>query len=298
VPSRALRAYQLGATVARAVPAPVAGGLARVSGTVAAAVASDRRRQVERNLRRVHGPDFGGSALRRAVVETFVSYANYYVESFRLPGTPQAVLEAGFRYEGWEDVVAARDASGTGAIVALPHLGPWEWAGFWAASMLDQPITVVVEALEPHDLYEWFRELREGFGLHVVALGPHAGTEVLKALRDNHLLVLLSDRDIGGGGVEVDFFGERTTLPAGPATLALRSGAPLFASAVYATDDGRVGVVRPQLDTARQGRLRDDVQRVTQALAAELEVLIRRAPEQWHLLQPNWPSDREQTLPR
>jgi phosphatidylinositol dimannoside acyltransferase len=295
--SRALRAYQVGAAVSRAVPAPVAGALATVGGTVAAAVAGDRRRQVERNLRRVHGPELGGTALRRAVVETFISYARYYVESFRLPGTPPEVLAAGFRYDGWEEVLRARDASGTGAIVALPHLGPWEWAGFWAAAVLGQPITVVVEALEPEDLYEWFRELREGFGLNVVALGPHAGAEVIKALRSNHLLVLLSDRDIGGGGVEVEFFGERTTLPAGPATLALRTGAPLFPSAVYAEDGGRVGVFRPQLDTSRQGRLRDDVQRVTQALANELEALIRRAPEQWHLLQPNWPSDREQTAP-
>jgi KDO2-lipid IV(A) lauroyltransferase len=296
VPSRALRAYQLGSKLARAAPAPVAGALARISGVGAAAVAGERRKQVERNLRRVHGPGFDGLALRRAVVETFISYAQYYVESFRLPGTPPEVLDDGLAYDGWQRVVEARDAGGTGAIVALPHLGPWEWAGFWAAAVLKEPITVVVEALEPHDLYEWFRDLREGFGLHVVALGPTAGAEVLKALHDNHILVLLSDRDIGGGGVEVEFFGERTTLPAGPATLALRTGAPLFASAVYASDGARRGVVRPQLDTTRQGRLRDDVQRITQALAHELEALIREAPEQWHLLQPNWPSDREQTL--
>jgi KDO2-lipid IV(A) lauroyltransferase len=234
--------------------------------------------------------------MRRAVVETFVSYARYYVESFRLPGTPPEVLDAGIRYDGWQEILTARDQKGTGAIVALPHLGPWEWAGFWAATVLKEPISVVVEALEPHDLYEWFRELRESFGLHVIALGPSAGTQVLEALRQNHILVLLSDRDIGGGGVEVEFLGERTTLPAGPATLALRTGAPLFPSAVYAEGDHRVGIIRPALDTARRGKLRDDVERVTQDLADELGVLIRRAPEQWHLLQPNWPSDREQTV--
>jgi KDO2-lipid IV(A) lauroyltransferase len=295
VPSRALRVYRAGSAFVRAVPGPLANGFARLAGTVAVPFAGERRSQVERNLRRIHGADFGGLAMRRAVVETFVSYARYYVESFRLPGTSPEVLDAGIRYEGWEEVVAARDEKGTGAIVALPHLGPWEWAGFWAATVLKEPITVVVEALEPHDLYEWFRELRESFGLHVIALGPGAGTQVLEALRRNHILVLLSDRDIGGGGVEVEFLGERTTLPAGPATLALRTGAPLFPSAVYAEGDHRVGIVRPALDTARRGKLRDDVQRITQDLADELGVLIRRAPEQWHLLQPNWPSDREQT---
>jgi KDO2-lipid IV(A) lauroyltransferase len=289
--SRALRAFRLGSALARAVPGPVAGAAARAAGTAVVPFAATKRRQVERNLRRVHGEGLEGSALRRAVVETFVSYAHYYVESFRLPGTSPEVLADGFRFEGWDDLTAAREA-GKGVIVALPHLGPWEWAGFWVSSVCEVPITVVVEPLEPPDLYEWFRELRESFGMHVVSLGPTAGTEVLQALADNHLVALLCDRDIGGGGVEVEFFGERTTLPAGPAVMALRTGAALFPTAVYAVDGGRCAVHRPVLDTTRHGRLRDDVRRVTQDLARELEVLIRAAPEQWHLLQPNWPSDR------
>ncbi len=104
-------------------------------------------------------------------------------------------------------------------------------------------------------------------------------------------MCLLSDRDIGGGGVEVEFFGERTTLPGGPATLALRTGAPVLPTAVFFDGDRHRGIVRPALDIRRTGRLRDDVQRITQLLALELESLIRRAPEQWHVMQPNWPSD-------
>ena len=107
-------------------------------------------------------------------------------------------------------------------------------------------------------------------------------------------MCLLSDRDLTGDGVEVEFFGERTTLPAGPATLALRTGAALLPVAVYFTEGrGHKGMVRPPLDITREGRLREDIARITQALAYEFEDLIRVAPEQWHLLQPNWPSDRE-----
>ena len=105
------------------------------------------------------------------------------------------------------------------------------------------------------------------------------------------MVVLLCDRHVGGGGVEVEFFGEKTLLPAGPATLALRTGAPLCPAAVYIQGNGVYGVLRPLLKVERQGRLRDDVQRITQELAYEFETLIRKAPEQWHLLQPNWPSD-------
>lgn len=91
----------------------------------------------------------------------------------------------------------------------------------------------------------------------------------------------------------MDFFGERTTLPAGPATLGFRAGAPVLPTAVYFTErtDGHFALVRPPLPAVRHGKLRDDVARVTQYLADELEFLIRRHPEQWHLFQPNWPSD-------
>ena len=96
--------------------------------------------------------------------------------------------------------------------------------------------------------------------------------------------------------MEVEFFGERTTLPGGPATLALRTGATLLPAAVYfRSGRDHLGVVRPPVPVQRSGRLREDIARITQALAQELEILIRAAPEQWHLLQPNWPSDREGT---
>ena len=113
-----------------------------------------------------------------------------------------------------------------------------------------------------------------------------------QALGRNEIVCLLCDRDIGGGGIEAEFMGERTTLPAGPALLGLRSGAVVLPTGVYFRPRGQhLGVVRPPLDMSRQGRLRADVERVTQDLATDLEGLIRRAPEQWHLFQPNWPSD-------
>lgn len=285
-------AYKVAAKLARSAPEPVVARAAGQLGRLAGVVAGGRRAQVERNLRRVD-PTLSGLALKRKVAQTFESYARYYQESFRLPGTSAEDLDAGFTYEGYDHMQAGIDA-GTGAIMAMPHLGGWEWAGFWLTQVKGIPVTAVAEKLEPEDLFEWFVELRRSFGFDVVALGPEAGPATARALKNNHVLALLCDRDLHGTGPEVEFFGERTTLPGGPATLALRSGAPLLPTAIYF--DGprnRHGVVLPPIDTTRQGRLRDDVQRVTQDLAHALEELIRRAPEQWHLLQPNWPSDHE-----
>jgi len=283
-------AYRTGAWLARAAPRWVAETVASRSGRPVAAVLRGRRATATRHLRRVHGPHMGEAELAEQVRLAFASYARYWAESFRLAGTSAAELDAGMSTEGIGHIDRAR-AAGRGVIVALPHLGGWDAGGAWFTSV-GYPMTVVVEAVEPPQLFEWFCAERRARGLEVLALGPDVGVQVLRRLKDNGVVALVCDRDITGGGVAVEFLGERTTLPSGPAALALRTGAALLPTAVYF--DGRRGhraVVRPALATTRQGRFGDDVARLTQLLADELEGLIRRAPDQWHLFQPNWPSD-------
>jgi KDO2-lipid IV(A) lauroyltransferase len=115
---------------------------------------------------------------------------------------------------------------------------------------------------------------------------------LVRALKAGVVVGLVSDRDLVGNGVEVTFFGEKTTLPGGAATLALRTGAVLLPVVVYSgPGNWHTGVVHPPLDTTRSGSLRADVARLTQELATCFEEFIRRHPEQWHLYQANWPSD-------
>ena len=154
------------------------------------------------------------------------------------------------------------------------------------------PMTSVAERIEPEALFDWFVAQRRDMGLDIVPLGGDSGATLLKVLRSGGLVGLLCDRDIIGTGVKVELFGEMTTLPAGPATLVLRTGATLLVGAVY-SGPGRdhSAVITEPVDTSRTGSFRKDVERITQDIARQFEAIIRRAPEQWHLYQPNWPSD-------
>jgi lauroyl/myristoyl acyltransferase len=280
-------AYKVGARAAAAVPAKVAELTGRALGQAMAVADGPRRKVVAAHLERINGRP----ATRHEVQAAFDSYARYWVELFQLPSaSPQEIIDR-FTIEGDEHLQAAL-AAGTGAVVALPHIGGWEWGGAWLATQGRQ-MTVVAETLEPPELFEWFVEQRKRLGINVVPLNNQAGGALMGALRANHLVGLVCDRDIAGGGVEVELFGATTTMPAGPVTMALRTGAPLIPAAIYF--DGARGhhtVVRPPLVMEREGRFRDDVARYTQVLAKELEELIRAAPEQWHVFQPFWPSER------
>ena len=285
-------AWRIIAIAARTVPRPVIGPLTRLSGYFSRIYGRQSRRMARRHQQRV-APDLSNGEVNRLVDDVFARYAQYWIESLRLPHLDRRRVEHGITVEGYEHVREGL-AHGRGVILALPHLGGWEWAGRWLA---DRGIEVVAvaERIEPPALFEWMTALRERLGIQVVALDASAGTAVLAALKRNAVVCLLCDRDIQGGGVEVEFFGEVTTIPAGPAALAVRTGAALLPTAVFHTDraEGHLGVVMDPIPCDRQGRpLRAAVAEVSAQLASALEDLIRRAPTQWHLLQPNWGSDR------
>ena len=281
----------LGSAIA-AVPEPVALGLGTLVGDVLYRVRHEHRDMVKANLRRVLGSDGGDDRLLdRWARRSFRTYARYWVEGARLPSRSSDEVGQRVFAEGLHHLYGAK-AAGKGTILALPHIGSWEYGGAYLATR-DLPMTAVAERIEPPELFEFFVEQRAAMGLTIVPLDKHASGTLLSTLRAGGLVGLLCDRDIEGTGIDVEFFGERTTMPAGPATLALRTGATLCTGAVYSGPgpDHRA-VVQPPLDTTRSASLRADVARITQEIATRLEGLIRRAPEQWHVFQPLWLADR------
>ena len=125
---------------------------------------------ITRHLRRVD-PTLRGTALRRAVQEAFDSYARYWLESFRLPYLSARAVDRGMRDRRLRRHITDGLAKGNGVILALPHLGGWEWAGRWLAD-LGHGLTVVVERLDPPELFDWFADLRSKLGMKVVAARP------------------------------------------------------------------------------------------------------------------------------
>ena len=283
--------WRLATALGRGLTPATPRAVGAVVGPLAAALTPSTRRVVAATQRRVD-PTLRPAALRRAVRRAYADYVRYYAESFAVPHASARVIERGFRVTGYEHIEAGL-ARGRGVILALPHLGGWEWAGRWLVSR-GLRLHVVVERLASRAAFDAFVRVREGWGATVIPLDDDAGAAVQRALAANDVVALLCDRDVQGNGVAVRCFGEPTTVPAGPALLALRTGAALLPVGTY-HGPGRYGHhawVRPALEPVRAGRLRDDVAALAQRLVHEVEGLVRRAPEQWHVFTPNWEADR------
>ena len=284
-------ALRAGAGLISLLPASAARSLGRLGGRVWHATAKGRRTMAERHMRRVLGDETQAVRAARSVMK---SYGRYYAEALWARGRRVDELRSQTIVDGVEQIIGARE-EGRGMIYGLPHVGNWEAAA--PVSVNEKvPVVAVAEKLPNRRITDWFTDMRADFGIEVVL--ATGGTEVMRklesALAANKAVALLADRDLKRRGVEVVFFGEKTTLPPGPATLALRTGAPLLpVASYYDGDNGYRVVIRPAIPVPAEGTRTEKVRSMTQALAVEMESLIRAAPQQWHLVQPNWPSDRE-----
>ena len=285
-------AYKLASSIIKAIPDRLLSRISNALGRCAYRLSSSKRVLVERNMHRTHEGQITNHELRQMTRQAFISYAKYWTDSAKMHSLTDYQIDAGFTVEGFEHIEDSW-SEGPGPILALPHLGGWEWAGRWLTCRPKFEVTVVVEPQQPKELFEFMISYRESFGMNVIPLGPNAGKEVIKAIKNNHVVCLLCDRDIEGTGVKVTFFDEETSIPAGPAMLSIRTGSKIIPVAVYQRSESHHAIVRPPLNSERQGNLREDVTRISQDIASSFEELILLEPEQWHLMSPNWPSDHE-----
>lgn len=286
-------AYVFFSAVARAIPESLAYGLAHVAGGWAAR-RSKKKAQVAANLARITGAAPDSEVVRSLVVATFRSYARYWLETFRLVREgPDFFLER-FQAAGEENLDRAL-AAGKGAIVAVGHLGNWDAAGAWAGARGNRLVTVA-EVLKPRRMFDFFVAHRARLGMTIYAAESGVTERLVDAVESGAVVAILADRDLKGTGPPVTFFGEETTFPGGAASIALRTGAPLLVAGVWGVQlpGGKRGwqaEISPPIELPAE-RGRGAVQEVTQKVATRLEDFIRRRPEEWHVLQPFWTSDR------
>ncbi|MDV9171933.1 phosphatidylinositol mannoside acyltransferase [Streptomyces sp. W16] len=287
--------YGLGWGAVKKLPEPVAVRLGRTVADLAWKRRGKGVQRLESNYARVV-PDASPERLAELSRAGMRSYLRYWMESFRLPAWSAERVKAGFDPK---DVHHLTDgiASDRGVILALPHMANWDLAGAWVTTKLETPFTTVAERLKPETLYDRFVAYREGLGMEVL---PHSGGTAFgtlaRRLRDGGLVCLVAERDLSASGVEVDFFGEATRMPAGPALLAQQTGALLLPVTLWYDDSPIMrGRVHPPVEVPESGDRAEKTSVMTQALADAFATGIADHPEDWHMLQRLWLADLDPT---
>lgn len=284
-------AYTAGWAGVQKLPEPAAQRVGRGLADVAWRRRGAGIRRLEANLARVV-PDASPERLSRLSRAGMRSYLRYWMESFRLPSWSEQRIRGGLELDGRARLTDGID-SDRGVVLALPHMANWDLAGAWVTTELKTPFTTVAERLKPETLYDRFVAYRESLGMEVL---PHSGASAFgtlaRRLRAGGLVCLVADRDLSASGVEVEFFGQAARMPAGPATLALQTGALLLPVTLWYDETPVMKArVHPPVEPPADGSRREKAAAMTQSLADVFAAGIAAHPQDWHMLQRLWLAD-------
>jgi KDO2-lipid IV(A) lauroyltransferase len=229
--------------------------------------------------------------VREVSKQAMRNYLRYWCDTFRLETWSQERIDATFLLGEAQRLDDAMK-SGRGVVLALPHMGNWDHAGAWAVGQY-KAFTTVAERLKPERLFERFVAYRESIGMEVLPLtgGKNTFLGLVRRLKSGGLVCLVAERDLTDRGVEVQFFGETTKLPAGPAALALSTGATLLAVTLWYEGDHQEALVHPPIEVPAEGTREQKIAAMSQGVADAFASGIAEHPAHWHMLQKLWLAD-------
>jgi lauroyl/myristoyl acyltransferase len=241
------------------------------------------------NMRHVLGPAASEAEVRRTARRAMRNYCKALVEFLRLPRMrKEEIARAIQQVCGEERIRAVRDA-GQGVLLAGPHFGNWDIA---ILAVMDRglPIHLIADRYDDPGLTEELLSYRIRLGMQMIPIGMTM-RRVYRLLRGGGVVAVAFDvpASLDNGGVPVQFFDGTIVAPAGPARLALRTGAIVAAGVCVRQPDDTFHVrFKPPIEIQPTGDEERDVQALTQAIARECEDFIRHHPDQWYMFRRMW----------
>jgi KDO2-lipid IV(A) lauroyltransferase len=237
------------------------------------------------NYRRVR-PELDDAQLEFLVNAGMRSYLRYWCDTFRFPVWSKERLLATTVCEN-ENFLRDPIAAKRGCIVALPHAGNWDHAGaYFCATGI--PLTTVAEHLKPEKLFRKFLGYRTAMGMEVLDLDSRSIAVLSQRLRAGKLVALVADRDLSKNGIPVNFFGTGGQMPAGPALLAIQTGADLITAYVKYEEVGIRIIFGEAIAVPDSGSVSEKAAVMTQVIADRFAEQLSIHTVDWHMLQRIW----------
>jgi len=240
--------------------------------------------RLESNLGRVV-PNLSQAQLNLLAREGMRSYLRYWCDTFRSPDWDKERIQSTVTVNDVE-LLLEPVRSKRGVVVSLPHAGNWDHAGSFFCSQGIALVTVV-ERLKPEKLFNKFLEYRTAIGMEALPLDGRVMGTLASRLREGKLVALVADRDLSNSGIDVKFFDGIARMPAGPALLAIRTGADLITAFVSYNKEG-IHIEFRKVEIAPGSDESERVRNTVQLCADNFAAGISEHPEDWHMLQRIW----------
>ena len=249
------------------------------------------RRNMADNMRHVLGRNASDAEINARATAALRLYVRYLVDFLLSPGFSADEAMRRVRFDDWGYFEEAK-ALGKGTIYVGLHMGNWDLGGALLAQS-GYPLHAIMETFKNAHLNDWVHGTRTRLGMCTIPL-EEAARGALRALRKGEGIAILMDRPLqpGEGGVDISFFGATAHIPAGAATLAMRTGAPIVSCALVRLPDNTFrGMVQGPYYPNSTGNLQEDIRNLTQQVMDGFARWVEQYPEQWYMFRRMWPTE-------
>lgn len=242
------------------------------------------RKRMEENLSMAMAKEFPTANDRKGLIwRAWKNFSRGVLETSAVIHFTKEQIVSAVSIEG-EDHLKRALARGKGVIGLSAHLGSFTMIGARLAAG-GYSFSVVVKQPGDEKFARLIDAYRARIGIKTIPAKPRreAVRGILRALRENGIVLMIAD-EFKSGGIMVDFMGQKSPAPRGPATLALRTGAatlPMFATR---RADALLLSIGPEIELIQTPELEDSVAANTALFTRHLEDMIRRYPDQWNWL--------------
>ncbi len=127
--------------------------------------------------------------------------------------------------EGWHHLQRAFD-QGKGVFVLSAHVGVWDVICAVIKHRL-HPTDTIYRPIDNIFLNRWFKKYRLKVYKSLIVKGPHAGKDILKAIRAGGIVPMMSDQKMWGG-IEVPYFRVPALTASGAVVLGAKLQVPVI----------------------------------------------------------------------
>ena len=251
-----------------------------------------RQKKIAReSLQIAFGTEKSPQEIEGVVKNCFWNLGEGMIELIYFMAHPRMIKER-VSFEGQEHLNNAFD-QGNGMIAISAHFGNFPLMLLRCAQE-GYKTNAIIRPTRDQKIEEYFQQLRTSLGLNTVYSLPRKQCvdTSLRVLRNNEFLFIPLDQNFGsGGGVFVDFFGQKAATATGPVVFAMRAKSPLIPMFIVRQKDGTHKIiVEPPLSLEEKENDQETIFVNTQRITKIIERYIRKYPQEWGWMHRRWKS--------
>lgn len=273
------------------LPFSFVSGLAHLFIALGYRLAIRQRRIALESLQIAFGQEKSRTEIARVAQNCFENLGRGMIELIYFMDHP-AMIKERVVFEGKDNLDKAF-REGKGVIAVSAHFGNFPLMLLRCAQE-GYKTNAIIRATRDATIEKYFLEQRTRLGLNTVYSHPRQEcvNTSIKVLRENQLLFIPLDQNFGsGGGVFVDFFGQKAATATGPVTFARRTQAPLIPMFIIRQKDNTHKIIiEPPLILEEREDDKEAILVNTAKITQVIERYVRMYPQEWGWMHRRWKS--------